>query len=75
MKERPKTLRVVMPSKPITDPTFGYVNAAQTNVQETWKKHQTGVKNAGLFNHHHANRKESEGIGEQLPPQKIRRVL
>ena len=73
-KEQPKTQRVVMPSKLITDPTFGYVNSAQTNVSETWKKHSTGVNNAGLFNNPNADRtndKESEG---QVPTQKIRRV-
>ena len=27
-----------MPSKPITDPSFGYVNSALTDVSATWKK-------------------------------------
>lgn len=74
MKEQPKTQRVVMPSKLITDPTFGYVNAAQTNVSETWKKHSTGVNNAGLFNNPNANRESNKELGEQVSPQKIRRV-
>ena len=74
MKEQPKTQRVVMPSKLITDPTFGYVNSAQTNVSETWKKHSTGVKNAGLFNNPNADRKNDKESGAEMPPQKIRRV-
>lgn len=74
MKEQPKTQRVVMPSKPITDPTFGYVNSALTDVSETWKKHSTGVKNAGLFNNPNANGKNDKESGAEMPPQKIRRV-
>ena len=73
-KEQPKTQRVVMPSKLITDPTFGYVNAAQTNVSETWKKHSTGVNNAGLFNNPNADRKNDKESGGEVPTQKIRRV-
>jgi hypothetical protein len=73
-KEQPKTQRVVMPSKLITDPTFGYVNAAQTNVSETWKKHSTGVNNAGLFNNPNADRTNDKESGGQVPTQKIRRV-
>lgn len=74
VKEQPKTQRVVMPSKLITDPTFGYVNSAQTNVSETWKKHSTGVKNAGLFNNPNADRKNDKESGAEMPTQKIRRV-
>jgi hypothetical protein len=74
MKEQPKTQRVVMPSKPITDPTFGYVNSALTDVSETWKKHSTGVNNAGLFNNPNADRKNDKESGGEVPPQKIRRV-
>lgn len=45
IKQQPKTLRVVMPSKLITDPEFGYVNSALTDVQATWKKFEKkGVK-------------------------------
>lgn len=74
VKEQPKTQRVVMPSKRITDPSFGYVNSALTDVQETWKKHSIGVKNAGLFNNPNANREENKDTGAEMPPQKIRRV-
>ena len=74
MKEQPKTQRVVMPSKPITDPTFGYVNSALTDVSETWKKHSTGVKNAGLFNNPNADRKNNKESGGEVSTQKIRRV-
>lgn len=74
IKEQPKTQRVVMPSKPITDPTFGYVNSALTDVSETWKKHSTGVKNAGLFNNPNADRKNDKESGGEVPTQKIRRV-
>jgi len=74
IKEQPKTQRVVMPSKLITDPTFGYVNSAQTNVSETWKKHSTGVNNAGLFNNPNADRKNDKESGAEMPTQKIRRV-
>ena len=74
VKEQPKTQRVVMPSKLITDPTFGYVNSAQTNVSETWKKHSTGVNNAGLFNNPNEDRKNDKESRAEMPPQKIRRV-
>ena len=74
LKDKPKTQRVVMPSKLITDPTFGYVNSALTNVQDTWKKHLTGVKNAGLFNNPNADRKNNKESGGEVPTQKIRRV-
>lgn len=74
MKEQPKTQRVVMPSKPITDPTFGYVNSALTDVSATWKKHSTGVNNAGLFNNPNANGKNHKEFGAEMSPQKIRRV-
>jgi hypothetical protein len=74
MKEKPKTQRVVMPSKLITDPTFGYVNSALTDVSATWKKHSTGVKNAGLFNNPNADRKNDKESGGEVPTQKIRRV-
>jgi hypothetical protein len=74
MKEQPKVQRVVMPSKPITDPSFGYVNSALTDVSVTWKKHLTGVNNAGLFNNPNADRKNDKESGAEVPPQKIRRV-
>ena len=74
MKEQPKVQRVVMPSKPITDPTFGYVNSALTDVSATWKKHSTGVNNAGLFNNPNANGKNNKESGAEMSPQKIRRV-
>lgn len=74
LKDKPKTQRVVMPSKLITDPSFGYVNSALTNVQDTWKKHSTGVKNAGLFNNPNADRKNDKESGGEVPTQKIRRV-
>lgn len=74
MKEQPKVQRVVMPSKPITDPSFGYVNSALTDVSATWKKHSTGVNNAGLFNNPNADRKNDKESGAEVPTQKIRRV-
>jgi hypothetical protein len=74
VKEQPKTQRVVMPSKLITDPTFGYVNSALTNVQDTWKKHSTGVNNAGLFNNPNEDRKNDKEARGQLSAQKIRRI-
>ena len=74
VKEQPKTQRVVMPSKLITDPTVGYVNSALTNVQDTWKKHSTGVNNAGLFNNPNEDRKNDKEARGQLSAQKIRRV-
>ena len=74
MKEQPKVQRVVMPSKLITDPSFGYVNSALTDVSATWKKHSTGVNNAGLFNNPNADRKNDKESGGEVPTQKIRRV-
>ena len=74
MKEQPRVQRVVMPSKPITDPSFGYVNSALTDVSATWKKHSTGVNNAGLFNNPNADRKNDKESGGEVPTQKIRRV-
>ena len=74
MKEQPKTQRVVMPSKLITDPSFGYVNSALTDVSATWKKHLTGVKNAGLFDNPNADRKNNKESRGEVPTQKIRRV-
>jgi hypothetical protein len=38
MKEQPKVQQMIMPSKRITDPSFGYVNSALTDVSATWKK-------------------------------------
>lgn len=67
---------VALPSKPITDPEFGYVNAAQTNVAQTWKKFEqkTGVNDDRLRTSAHANRAEhKEAIG-QVSKQKIRRI-
>jgi len=74
MKEQPKVQRVVMPSKPITDPSFGYVNSALTDVSVTWKKHSIGVKNAGLFNNPNEDRKNDKESGAEVLTQKIRRV-
>ena len=74
LKEQPKTQRVVMPSKLITDPTFGYVNSALTDVSATWKKHSTGVKNAGLFNNPNADRENDKEVRREVSTQKIRRV-
>jgi hypothetical protein len=74
IKEQPKVQKVVMPSKPITDPSFGYVNSALTDVSATWKKHSTGVNNAGLFNNPNADRKNDKESGGEVPTQKIRRV-
>ena len=74
IKQQPKVQRVVMPSKLITDPEFGYVNSALTDVSATWKKHSTGVKNAGLFNNPNADRKNDKKSGSEMPTQKIRRV-
>ena len=74
LKDKPKTQRVVMPSKLITDPSFGYVNSALTDVSATWKKHSTGVKNAGLFNNPNADRENDKESGGEVPTQKIRRV-
>ena len=74
IKEQPKVQRVVMPSKLITDPEFGYVNSALTDVSATWKKHSTGVKNAGLFDNPNENRKKDKESRGEVPTQKIRRV-
>jgi hypothetical protein len=74
IKQQPKVQRVVMPSKLITDPEFGYVNSALTDVQATWKKHSTGVKNAGLFDNPNADRKNNKESRGEVPTQKIRRV-
>ena len=74
IKQQPKVQRVVMPSKLITDPEFGYVNSALTDVSATWKKHSTGVKNAGLFNNPNENRKKDKESRGEVPTQKIRRV-
>ena len=38
IKEQPKVQRMIMPSKRITEPDFGYVNSALTDVSATWKK-------------------------------------
>lgn len=66
---------VAVPSKPITNPEFGYVNAAQTNVAETWKKFkQTGVNDDRLRTTAHENRAEHEETVGQVSKQKIRRV-
>lgn len=67
---------VALPSKPITDPEFGYVNAAQTNVAQTWKKFEqkTGVNDDRLRASAHTNQAEhKEAIG-QVSKQKIRRI-
>jgi hypothetical protein len=66
---------VAVPSKPITNPEFGYVNAAQTNVAETWKKFkQTGVNDDRLCTSADTNRAEHEETVGQVSKQKIRRV-
>ena len=66
---------VVVPSKPITSPEFGYVNAAQTNVAETWKKFkQTGVNDDRLCTSADTNRAEHQETVGQVSKQKIRRV-
>jgi hypothetical protein len=66
---------VAVPSKPITNPEFGYVNAAQTNVAETWKKFkQTGVNDDRLCTTADTNRAEHEETVGQVSKQKIRRV-
>jgi hypothetical protein len=67
---------IALPSKPITDPEFGYVNAAQTNVAQTWKKFEqkTGVNDDRLRTSAYTNRAEhKEAIG-QVSKQKIRRI-
>ena len=66
---------VVLPSKPITDPEFGYVNAAQTNVAQTWKKfEQTGVNDDRLCTSADTNRAEYKETVGQVSKQKIRRI-
>ena len=66
---------VAVPSKPITNPEFGYVNAAQTNVAETWKKFkQTGVNDDRLCTTADTNRAEHQEVVGQVPSQKIRRI-
>jgi hypothetical protein len=66
---------VAVPSKPITNPEFGYVNAAQTNVAETWKKFkQTGVNDDRLCTPADTNRAEHQEVVGQVPSQKIRRI-
>jgi hypothetical protein len=66
---------VALPSKPITNPEFGYVNAAQTNVAETWKKFkQTGVNDDRLCTPADTNRAEHQEVVGQVPSQKIRRI-
>jgi hypothetical protein len=66
---------VAVPSIPITNPEFGYVNAAQTNVAETWKKFkQTGVNDDRLCTPADTNRAEHQEVVGQVPSQKIRRI-
>jgi hypothetical protein len=67
---------VVLPSKPITDPEFGYVNAAQTNVAQTWKKFEqkTGVNDDRLRTSAHTNRAEHKETVRDVSKQKIRRI-
>jgi hypothetical protein len=66
---------VAVPSKPITDPEFGYVNAAQTDVAQTWKKFkQTGVNDDRLCTPADTNRAEHQEVVGQVPSQKIRRI-
>jgi hypothetical protein len=66
---------VAVPSIPITNPEFGYVNAAQTNVAETWKKFkQTGVNDDRLCTSADTNRAEHQEVVGQVPSQKIRRI-
>lgn len=66
---------VAVPSKPITNPEFGYVNAAQTNVAETWKKFkQTGVNDDRLCTTADTNRADNKETVGQVPSQKIRRI-
>lgn len=66
---------VAVPSKPITNPEFGYVNAAQTNVAETWKKFkQTGVNDDRLCTTADTNRADNKETVGQMPSQKIRRI-
>ncbi len=66
---------VAVPSKPITNPEFGYVNAAQTDVAQTWKKFkQTGVNDDRLCTSADTNRAEHQETVGQVSKQKIRRV-
>lgn len=66
---------VAVPSKPITNPEFGYVNAAQTDVAQTWKKfQQTGVNDDRLCTSADTNRAEHQEVVGQVPSQKIRRI-
>lgn len=70
-----KYQKVVLPTKPITDPNFGYVNSAQTNVAETFKKFSTtGVTNDRLRTPLNENREEHKDVIGQVSKQKIRRV-
>lgn len=70
-----KYQKVVLPSKLITDPNFGYVNSAQTNVAETFKKFATtGVNDDRLRTPLNENREEHKDVIGQVSKQKIRRV-
>jgi len=70
-----KYQKVVLPSTPITDPKFGYVNSAQTNVAETFKKFSTtGVNDDRLRTSFNEDRAKHEEVIGQMPKQKIRRV-
>ena len=67
--------KVVLPTTPITDPSFGYVNSAQTNVAETFKKFSTkGVNDDRLRTPLNENREEHKDVIGQVSKQKIRRV-
>ena len=66
---------IALPSKPITDPEFGYVNSAQTNVAETFKKfQQKGVNDAGLCTPTNENREQHKEVVGEVFKQKIRRI-
>lgn len=70
-----KYQKVVLPTKPITDPSFGYVNSAQTNVAETFKKFSTtGVNNDRLRTPLNEDRKKHEDVIGEVPKQRIRRI-
>lgn len=70
-----KYQKVVLPSKLITDPNFGYVNSAQTNVAETFKKFSTtGVNDDRLRTPLNEDREKHEEVIGQVSKQKIRRV-
>ena len=70
-----KYQKVVLPSTPITDPNFGYVNSAQTNVAETFKKFSTtGVTDDRLRTPLNEDREKHEEVVGQASKQKIRRV-